>query len=118
MKGRFWFVWTLVIAVLALAAMPALALPQWGASAVTAHLPPIVSAPVEEKETEGLVDLNSADLEELMTLPGIGEVRAAAIIEYRDSCGAFRYPEELVNVPGIGEGILAGLIDLVTTGGG
>ncbi|MGN8897502.1 ComEA family DNA-binding protein [Flavonifractor sp. HCP28S3_F3] len=62
----------------------------------------------------GKVDLNTATAEELMTLPGIGEKRAEAIIAYREANGPFRIPEELTEVDGIGEGILAGLIDQVT----
>ena len=62
------------------------------------------------------VDLNTAGVDELMTLPGIGEKRAEDIIAYRQANGPFRIPEELTEVPGIGEGILEGLIDYVTTG--
>ena len=62
----------------------------------------------------GKVDLNTATAEELMTLPGIGEKRAADIIAYREANGPFRIPEDLTRVSGIGEGILAGLIDQVT----
>ena len=62
----------------------------------------------------GLVNLNTASVEELMTLPGIGEKRAADIIADREANGPFRTPEDLTRVSGIGEGILAGLIDLVT----
>lgn len=63
----------------------------------------------------GKVNLNTADAQELMTLPGIGEKRAGDIIAYRQANGPFRFPEELTDVPGIGEGILEGLIDYVTT---
>ena len=62
----------------------------------------------------GKIDLNTATAEELMTLPGIGEKRAAAIIADREANGPFRVPEDLTRVDGIGEGILSGLIDLVT----
>ena len=70
-----------------------------------------------ERTAEGRVDINTAGLEELMTLPGIGEVRARAILDDREQNGPFRYPEELTRVKGIGEGILAGLLDQITTGG-
>ena len=62
------------------------------------------------------VNLNTAGREELMTLPGIGEKRADAILAYRQANGPFSTPEELTDVDGIGEGILEGLIDYVTTG--
>ena len=62
----------------------------------------------------GKIDLNTATAEELMTLPGIGEKRAVAIIADREANGPFRVPEDLTRVDGIGEGILSGLIDLVT----
>ena len=63
---------------------------------------------------DGKIDLNTATAEELVTLPGIGEKRAAAIIADRAANGPFRMPEDLTRVDGIGEGILEGLIDLVT----
>ncbi len=83
-----------------------------------AAIPPAAaSAPAEAAPEGGLIDINTADAETLMDLPGIGEVKAAAIIAYREENGPFRYPEELLNVKGIGEGILEGLLDYVTTGG-
>ena len=63
------------------------------------------------------VDINTADEETLMTLPGIGETRAKAIVAYRAEHGPFRYVEELLSVPGIGEGILNELMDHITAGG-
>ena len=72
---------------------------------------------LEDQPAEGRVNINTAGPEELMTLPGIGEVRAQAIIDDREQNGPFRYPEELTRVKGIGEGILAKLLDQITTGG-
>ena len=52
-------------------------------------------------ETE--VNINTADIEELETLPGIGEVKAQSIVDYRREYGIFGSVEQLVEVRGIGE---------------
>jgi competence protein ComEA len=49
------------------------------------------------------VNLNTASVEQLTTLPGVGPKLAARIVEYRQKSGAFRSTEELINVKGIGE---------------
>ena len=60
-----------------------------------------------------LIDINSAGAEELDLLPGIGPVKAAAIIDYRAEHGPFSDVQELLEVPGIGEATLEGLRDYV-----
>jgi competence protein ComEA len=61
----------------------------------------------------GPVDLNSATVEQLDTLPGIGPSTAAKIVAYRQAHGAFRSLSELDAIPGIGAGRLAQLKGLV-----
>ena len=58
-----------------------------------------------------VINLNTADVYELQRLPGIGEKRARAIVDYREENGPFQSVEDLTRVSGIGEGILAGLRD-------
>ena len=59
------------------------------------------------------VNVNTADAQELMTLPGIGERRAQAIIQYRECVGVFRKEEDLMNVKGIGTGIFKKINSLI-----
>ena len=61
----------------------------------------------------GPVDINTAGLEELMTLKGVGESRARAIIEYREQQGAFETPEDIMNISGIKEGVFSKIKDQI-----
>ena len=54
-------------------------------------------------EEAGLVNINTAGIEQLMTLDGIGESYAERIIEFREKNGPFQNPEDLLKVKGIGE---------------
>jgi len=54
----------------------------------------------------GVVNLNTASLEELQLLPGVGEVRAQAILARRSEQGGFESVEQLVEVKGIGPALL------------
>lgn len=62
----------------------------------------------------GLVNINTASLEELMTLSGIGEGRAEAIVEYREKSGAFQSIEEIMQVSGIKEALFEKIRDRIT----
>ncbi|MEA4933801.1 MAG: ComEA family DNA-binding protein [Lawsonibacter sp.] len=67
--------------------------------------------------TEGeVINLNAADVYDLQRLPGIGEKRAQAIVEYREEHGPFRTVEDVTQVSGIGAGILAGMEEYATVG--
>lgn len=64
-------------------------------------------------DTEHPLDLNAATEEELDLLPGIGEVLAGRIVQYREEHGPFQSPEDLLNVDGIGESTLADIRDRI-----
>ena len=68
----------------------------------------------DEKISEPkLININTADKEELMMLPGIGEVRAIAIIEHRKRAGDFKKIEDIMNVKGIKTGIFNKINSLI-----
>lgn len=60
------------------------------------------------------ININSAPLETLVALPGIGEVKAQAIIDYRMEHGPFTSPEDIQNVTGIGPATYEKIKDLIT----
>lgn len=68
---------------------------------------------IASPEDEGKVNLNTATEEELCTLPGIGEAKAAAILKFREEKGAFASIEELKEVEGIKDGVFQKVKDLV-----
>jgi competence ComEA-like helix-hairpin-helix protein len=62
----------------------------------------------------GLTDINTADLDALDALPGIGEIIALRIVDFREKNGPFQTIDGLDAVGGIGEGTINGLAGLVT----
>lgn len=66
------------------------------------------------EETDVRVNINTADADRLATLPGIGKVRAAAILAYRGRNGAFSCREELLQVSGIGNALFESIKDFIT----
>lgn len=62
----------------------------------------------------GLVNLNTADVAALMTLPGIGESRAKAIISYREQHGAFAQIEDIMKINGIKQAAFSKIKDKIT----
>lgn len=63
----------------------------------------------------GMINLNTADVKLLCTLPGIGESRAGDIIAYRQQKGGFTDTEEIMQVPGIKASTYEKIKDLITT---
>lgn len=72
------------------------------------------AAPSDSSQSDALININTATQEELETLPSIGEVRAQAIIAYREEHGGFRTTDELMEVSGIGEKIFADISPHIT----
>lgn len=72
------------------------------------------AAAVPSASSDGLLNINQASESELMQLPGIGQVKAAAIVTYRNSNGPFSSIEEIKNVPGIKEAAFEKIKGMIT----
>jgi competence protein ComEA len=67
-------------------------------------------------ESRVRININTATSEELEALPGVGEVIAKRIIEYREQHGPYRSVDDLIHVEGISDRAIDGIRELVTTG--
>lgn len=75
---------------------------------------PGIEAGGEQGSQGGKININTAGLDELQQLNGIGPSKAEAILRYREENGLFSSIDELTNVPGIGEKTLENLREQVT----
>jgi competence protein ComEA len=66
----------------------------------------------------GKVNINTASVEQLATLPGVGPALAARIVEHRTKAGSFKNVQELMSIRGIGEKSFQKMESHLTTGGG
>ena len=80
-----------------------------GAAAIPA------GATSKEASKEGKVNINTATVEELKTLKGVGEKKAEAIIEYRKKNGSFKTKEDLMKVRGIGKKLFESFEERIVT---
>lgn len=62
-----------------------------------------------------IININTASLEELMSINGLGEAKAKAIIKYREENGYFKIIDDLLNVSGIGEALFEKIKEYITT---
>ena len=69
--------------------------------------------PTEDDENKK-VNINTATKEDLMTLPGIGESKALAILAYRKEQGGFTSVEDIKNIPGIKDAVFSKIVDYIT----
>lgn len=92
-----------------------------GRNPVSVSTAGVTEAPPETYVTKAtepqLVNLNTATVEQLTALPGIGEVLAKRIIAYREANGPFESIAQLSNVEGIGDKKLENILPYITTGG-
>lgn len=65
---------------------------------------------------DGKVNINTADISQLLTIPGIGQTRAEAVLAYRQENGSFQSIEDIMKVSGIKNGLFERMKDYITVG--
>lgn len=86
------------------------------ATALAVLVVPGLANAASKPEPTARININTASVEQLTALPGVGPKLAARIVEQRQKSGAFRSTQELMNVKGIGEKNLAKLEAWLTVG--
>lgn len=84
---------------------------------VTETSAPVYAVARQDSAPSSPVNINTAGVYELASLPGIGEVLAQRIVDHRTQFGPFSAPEELLRVSGIGTAKLEAILDYITAGG-
>ena len=72
--------------------------------------------PIESRSESTIypININHCSMDDLVSLPGIGDTKAAAIIKYRETNGGFDTIEDILNVSGIGDAIFSDIKELIT----
>jgi competence protein ComEA len=86
------------------------------ATALAVLVVPGLASAASKAQPTARINVNTASVDQLTTLPGVGPTLAARIVEYRQKSGSFRSTQELMNVKGIGEKNFAKLESWLTVG--
>jgi competence protein ComEA len=80
---------------------------------ISPTISPIQAGVAETIQADTRIDINIATLAELDSLPGIGEEKAQAIVDFRENNGKFVSIEDLLYVPGIGQSLFDQIKDKI-----